>query len=198
MTSAILLSGGMDSTALAFWKRPDIAFTIDYGQIPAEGEIRAARQIAYEIGIQHEVIVVDCSGLGSGDLAGKPASSEAPVSEWWPFRNQLLITLSAMRAVMLGVNEILIGSVASDNIHIDGTKEFFHQLDQCVALQEGHIRVSAPAIDLTSAKLIKISQIPISLLSWAHSCHKAEYACGQCRGCYKHQNVMAELGYEPY
>ena len=33
---ALLLSGGMDSIALAFWKRPEIAITIDYGQRAAE------------------------------------------------------------------------------------------------------------------------------------------------------------------
>ncbi len=32
--TAILLSGGMDSIALAYWKRPELAITINYGQKP--------------------------------------------------------------------------------------------------------------------------------------------------------------------
>jgi len=36
---AILLSGGLDSIALAYWLRPQIAVTIDYGQRPARAVI---------------------------------------------------------------------------------------------------------------------------------------------------------------
>jgi 7-cyano-7-deazaguanine synthase len=42
MDTGLLLSGGMDSVALAYWLRPDVAFTIDYGQLSAEGELRSA------------------------------------------------------------------------------------------------------------------------------------------------------------
>ena len=31
MTTGLLLSGGIDSSALAFWKRPQVCFTVDYG-----------------------------------------------------------------------------------------------------------------------------------------------------------------------
>lgn len=42
MKTALLLSGGMDSISIAWWKRPDIAITLDYGQRAAEAEIKAA------------------------------------------------------------------------------------------------------------------------------------------------------------
>jgi len=32
---AILLSGGIDSAALACWQKPDLAININYGQKPA-------------------------------------------------------------------------------------------------------------------------------------------------------------------
>lgn len=41
---ALLLSGGMDSISVAFWKRPEIAISIDYGQRAAEAEITAANR----------------------------------------------------------------------------------------------------------------------------------------------------------
>ena len=37
----MLLSGGMDSIAVAYWRRPSLAITIDYGQVPAAGELRS-------------------------------------------------------------------------------------------------------------------------------------------------------------
>ena len=195
---ALLLSGGMDSVALAWWKRPYIGITIDYGQAAAEGEIRAAGAVARCLGIRHEIIRVDCSSLGSGDMAGSTPISVAPVTEWWPYRNQMLATLAAMKAVGLGIGEIMLGSVATDSSHVDGTEAFYHALNAVVEMQEGAIRVSVPAIHLSSVELIKSSGIPRSVLSWAHSCHKSDLACGCCRGCHKHALTMSALGYGDY
>lgn len=193
--AAILLSGGVDSTALAFWRRPTLAITIDYGQASAKGEIRAAKQIARELSITHDVLQIDCTALGSGDLAGRPAVAAAPAPEWWPYRNQLLITLAAMKAMPLEITTLLVGSVKSDSFHTDGRAEFYEQIDHLLAMQEGCLRVEAPAISYTAAELVKHSQIPQSILRWTHSCHKADYACGACRGCWKRQNVLDELGW---
>lgn len=191
--NALLLSGGMDSVALAHWRRPELAFTVDYGQKAAGAEIRASAQVAAELGIEHEVITVDCRSLGSGDMAGRAPDAVAPVSDWWPFRNQLLVTLAGMRAVALGVDTLLVGSVATDGSHADGRPEFFLAMGRLMALQEGEIRVVAPALGLTTVELIRGSGIPRSLLAWAHSCHTGDLACGCCRGCVKHFEVTEQL-----
>ncbi|MGR7997937.1 7-cyano-7-deazaguanine synthase [Xanthobacter sp. ZOL 2024] len=194
----ILLSGGMDSIALAYWKRPEVAFTVNYGQAAAEAEIAAAGQVASLLSIRQEIISVDCSSLGSGHMAGTDALDLAPAPEWWPFRNQLLLTLVGMRAVAIGVTELMVGSVASDEVHADGRLSFFNSIDCLMQMQEGGIRVTAPAIGLTTSALIKISGIPQSVLAWAHSCHIGNLACGVCRGCVKHYEVTSELTGDAY
>ncbi len=193
-----MLSGGLDSIAVAAWKRPEVCFTIDYGHKAAQGEIRASTHVCRELKLAHEILHIDCSALGSGDLAGSAAAPIAPVPEWWPFRNQMLVTVAAMRGVALGISEIMVGSVRTDSSHLDGTPDFYRLLHSVVAFQEGNIRVSAPAIYLTTAEVIRRSSINSDLLAYSHSCHTGDLACGQCRGCYKHRDVMAELGYEPY
>lgn len=190
---ALLLSGGMDSIAVAFWQRPEIAITIDYGQRAAEAEIAAASQVAKEIGMQHEIITIDCRVIGSGDMAGNDALDVAPVPEWWPFRNQLLVTFAAARGIVLGVTEVMTGSVSSDGTHADGRPEFYDAMDRVTAVQEGGIRISAPALTMTTAELVRRSGVPREILAWAHSCHTGNLACGQCRGCVKHYQVTKEI-----
>jgi 7-cyano-7-deazaguanine synthase len=185
----------MDSTALTFWQKPALGVTIDYGQASALGEIRAATQIAADLGFENEVLRLDCSTLGSGDLALKPAIAGAPAPEWWPYRNQFLITVAAMKVLPLGFGRLLVGSVKSDSFHVDGRAEFFEQMNRLVEMQEGALRIEAPALGLTTFELIRHSGIPDRILGWTHSCHKAEYACGNCRGCWKRQNVLDELGW---
>lgn len=198
MSTALLLSGGMDSIAVAHWHRPKVAITIDYGQRPAEGEIRASQAVAEVLGIEHHVIRADLSALGSGDMAGSPALPVAPVSEWWPFRNQMLVTLAAMRCVALGTKQLLIGTLKTDLSHADGCPEFIEGLSTLLRLQEGEMTLEAPAIGFTAVELIQKSAIPMEMLAWAHSCHVGEFACGLCRGCRKHYETLRDLGETPY
>ncbi len=189
----LLLSGGIDSIALAAWVQPKYAITIDYGQQCAAAEIAAATQVASELDIIHHVIKVDCTAIGSGDLLGDKALRIAPASDWWPFRNQLLITFAAAYALRFDAARILIGTVANDSYHVDGSERFLTAIDSLIALQEGAIRVVAPAMSLSSLELIRISNVPHPILAWAHSCHKSNFACGVCRGCNKHRETRASL-----
>lgn len=187
----------MDSISVAWLKRPEWAVTIDYGQNSAHGEIIAATQVCKELGIEHEVIAVNCSHLGSGDLICAPPNAYASATDWWPYRNQLLITLASMRAMERDINRIYIGTVKADGLsHRDGTSEFVSRIDALVSYQEGNVSIKAPAITHTTAEFVRLAKVPPGLLAWAHSCHKADIACGACRGCNKYLATYMELGSE--
>lgn len=192
--SGILLSGGMDSIALAYWKKPKYSFTIDYGQKPAKAEIQAASQVSKVLGIEHHIITIDCSTLGSGDMNGSKPLDIAPITEWWPYRNQLLITFACMKGVVLKMDNLFVGSVLSDGAHADGTKEFYKSASDLIKLQEGNISISVPAIDMNTVDLIKVSNVPLSILLWAHSCHTSNEPCMHCNGCKKYLYTLQQLG----
>ncbi len=194
----LLLSGGMDSTSIAWWKRPDVAISVDYGQCAAAAELEAAGAVCRATGIRHEIIRVDCSSLGSGDMAGLPPVAAAPVPEWWPFRNQLVLTLAGIAAVRLGISNLMIGALVTDGEHADGRPDFIEAVSTLMSLQEGGITVTAPAIFMTAVDLVRMSGIPREVLAWAHSCHIGDFACGQCRGCVKHYKTWEALGWDPH
>jgi 7-cyano-7-deazaguanine synthase len=196
MKTALLLSGGVDSSALAAWRRPDVSLTIDYGQLAAVAETYSAGQICRELSLAHAVLRVDCREIGSGDMIGTESLPCAPTPEWWPFRNQLLITLAAARLARCEVECILIGAVQSDGSHRDGTANFFELLDAALAYQELGVRLSAPAVKMTSAELVNASGIPTSCLALTHSCHTGRHPCGRCRGCQKRFQLFLQLGLE--
>lgn len=196
--TALLLSGGMDSIAVAWALRPDLAITIDYGQRPAPGELRAATAVCAALALPQRILRIDCSELGSGDLAGSEPLTSAPASDWWPFRNQLLITLASTIALQDGFERIAFGAVSGDSFHSDGTHEFFKSLAALLDLQEGRIALDTPAIGYTTAAYCRLVGVPFELLAWSHSCHTGPHACGQCRGCNKHRLTMHELGYGEY
>jgi 7-cyano-7-deazaguanine synthase len=195
MSELLLLSGGIDSTALAAWRRPAVCVTIDYGQRSAEGEILAATQVCRDLGLSHEVLTARTPNLGSGDLAGAPASAHSSHSDFWPFRNQYLITLASMVAIKRSCDTVLIGTVRTDVRHRDGSQEFLAAMSRLLETQEGNLRLRAPAANLTSEELVGCSLIKPAILAWSHSCHVGNLACGRCRGCQKHLEVTTALGW---
>lgn len=186
---ALLLSGGVDSSAIAYWLRPELCLTIDYGQRPAAGEIAAARALCTMIGLAHETLVVDMKALGSGSLSGGPPSALAKAEEWWPFRNQMLITIAGMHLLSAGVRQIMLGAVRTD-IHADGRPPFLKAIDRVMNVQEGGVRVTAPASKLDSVELLSTSRFPKDLFGLTFSCHVLETPCGRCRGCEKQADVL--------
>lgn len=193
-SKAVLLSGGFDSTAVAAIEQPNFGVFVNYGQRPALAELTASKVVAEELGIEFMEVIADCSSVGSGDLAGKPALALSPSREWWPYRNQLIATLAAGRLVSTGIEEIVFGTVSTDEFHADGTRSFFEKLSELMQLQEGGIRVSAPYIGLTTVDLVRKSHLDDEILGWCFSCHVGNYACGHCRGCHKRESVLKELG----
>jgi 7-cyano-7-deazaguanine synthase len=192
VSSVVLLSGGVDSAALASWLRPDQALFIDYGQVAALGEHRASERVARELGVPWASIAANCHAVGSGLLAGVAASAQAPSPEWWPFRNQLLATLGSAWAIGHGFSEVLFGVVAGDDDrHRDASKWFFESLDALTSGQEGGIRVRAPALNLTTLALIEIGAVQRRVLGWTFSCHSSPLGCGLCPGCTKRDGALA-------
>jgi 7-cyano-7-deazaguanine synthase len=187
----LLFSGGLDSTALAWMLKPEKLVFFDYGQRAAEGEKRASDAIAAAVGIGLEVRRVDMSAFGHGtmSLSGKSLASATEAPEFWPYRNQMLITLAAMTYAADPITEILVGTVMGDDAHPDGSREFVAAIDRLVELQSG-VRIVAPAIYMTTLQLVRKAVVPQSLLGWTFSCHTGEWACGFCRGCNKHRQVI--------
>lgn len=190
---AVLLSGGIDSICLTYGIKPEIAYTIDYGQNASEREIYVSKFICKELDIEHKIIEVNCRQLGSGSLSNRSELDIAPSVEWWPYRNQLLITIALMQGIKDEIKELHLASVKSDNFHRDGTNEFYKLINELVSYQEGEISIKCETVNYYSHELANKYSVPIELLSIAHSCHISNIACGRCSGCIKQQRVRYEL-----
>lgn len=186
------MSGGLDSAALAWLYRPDLCVTVDYGQRPAQGERVASAALCKQMGLHHLVLSIDHSSIGSGNMSDVAAIPDAQAPEFWPYRNQCLITLAAMALVGRGLRELMIGIVATD-VHADGSQAFVDAMDALLALQEGAVRLTAPGLLMTGAELLRNSGFPHDLIGLTFSCHTHQYACGQCGGCDKHRETVQEV-----
>ena len=196
MTRLLLLSGGLDSAAVAAWQRPDHCLVVDYGQAPAGAEARAAEAIARDLGLGLTRVTVDASQVGAGLMSNTGKGSDvSDAAEWWPFRNQLLITIAGAWAVVRGYSTLLFGTVASDaRRHADGAPAFFDAVSRLLEMQEGRMSVAAPAATMSSKQLVELSGVSDQVLAWTHSCHLGDIPCGRCPGCVKRSETLKALG----
>lgn len=191
----LLLSGGVDSTALAATARPALAVYVDYGQRPAAAERRAARAVSAALGLELVEVALDLTGLGAGLLLDEDPSPHSPSPEWWPYRNQHLATAAASVALRRGLDRVLLATVAGDgDRHADGTPEFYDALDRLLRVQEGSVGVSAPAIAETTEDLLARSGLGEDVIGWTVSCHRSDLPCGDCPGCWKRTRVLRAAG----
>jgi 7-cyano-7-deazaguanine synthase len=190
--SVLLFSGGLDSTALAAITRPRICLYVDYGQRPAAGEKAAAERIAEALGLRLLTTQLQLTDFGSGLLLDDAtAATAAPSPEWWPFRNQFLATAGAAIAVRYDASEVLVGSVLGDgDRHVDGSAGFYNAVDAVTAMQEGGIRVHAPALGLSTEDLLRASGLDEAVIGWSVSCHRSSRPCDDCPGCWKRDRVL--------
>jgi 7-cyano-7-deazaguanine synthase len=194
VSKVLLLSGGLDSTSIASWLKPERCLGINYGQKSAAAELRAGAAIAGDLGLAFEHVTVDASAIGGGLMSGSQGFSDGS-PEWWPYRNQLLVTVAAAWAVTRGHDEVLVGTVAGDgDRHADGRPHFYDLMNELLRFQEGHLSVSAPAIGLTATELIDVSGVSDRALGWTHSCHVSNIPCNRCPGCVKRTQVLTAAG----
>ena len=188
----MLLSGGLDSAAVAALERPTRALFINYGQLPAEAERQAAKAVAQHLHLDLDELDIDLSATGSGLLSGRPQIQGAPTAEWFPFRNQHLVTVAAAHALARSLGAVLLGLVSEDSDrHADGTPAFLSALNTLVRSQEGGLRVLAPHINSPSHELLARSGIPEEVVQQTHSCHVSNIACEGCPGCLRRGEVLS-------
>ena len=187
----LLLSGGTDSACLAHVLRPNLCLTIDYGQKVASAEINSSRNICRSLNLKHCVVKINLRDFATGSMAGKKQALAGAANEWWPFRNQLIVTVGAMVAFKNSLTEVIIGTVRSDRRHKDGSAKFIRQMDQVLRQQEGAVRLLAPARKLYAEELYSAADPSLDLLGMTFSCHRSIYPCGQCDGCRKNEAVIS-------
>lgn len=187
-STALLFSGGVESTCLAYGFRPDLLIFVDYGQISARGERDAVLSFSDSLNIPVKILKTK---MGSKPKSIMTGSAEfLPGNEFWPFRNQHLITVAASYLHNKEFSKLWIGTVARDRRFKDGTMAFVRQIRKLVQLQSPGVVVDAPAIKLSTEKLIIKTRLPINFLSRTFSCHAGSISCGQCPGCVKNHRLL--------
>ncbi|MFW6074565.1 MAG: 7-cyano-7-deazaguanine synthase QueC [Chloroflexota bacterium] len=210
MKAVVLLSGGLDSTTVAYLAHRSgyeiYALTVLYGQ-RHEREIEAAKAVCSALGVaEHRIAEVSfgdwgSSLTGSGEIPVGGVADEIP-STWVPMRNLIFLSMASAYGEVVGADAIFIGVGQVDYSGYPDCREEFIDAYQRAAnlaskqyVESGEsIPVITPLMHLNKAGTI---QLGLSLgvdydLTW--SCYQGgDEPCGVCDACRIREAAFAEV-----
>tara|TARA_R110000868_G_scaffold207266_2_gene456233 strand:- start:2458 stop:3129 length:672 start_codon:yes stop_codon:yes gene_type:complete len=211
--AVILLSGGLDSTTcLAYAKSKGFdchALSFNYGQ-RHNSELNAAKLIAKNFEIKHQIFNLDISQFSNSSLTDKnaiiPDYSEETTTiptTYVPARNTIFLSIALAMAETISAKDIFIGVSAIDySGYPDCRPEYIKSFQELANLatklgvEEGEISINTPLINLSKAQTIDLGVTLGIDYGMTVSCYQADEkgkACGKCDSCMLRKNGFSQL-----
>lgn len=201
----VVLSGGPDSTVVAYWAKKQgygiNCLSFKYGQI-AEKETNQAKLIAKILDAPIKVIdmsslkeiFMGVTSLCDRNIALTPVFSQPIVV---PFRNAIFLSIAVSYAETVGANKIFYGAHGSDAANYpDCREEFYKSMEQTAQLgTEMKLGIKAPFSGVSKAEVIKIGTelgVPFEL-TWSCYLDRVKH-CGKCESCMNRKAAFKEAG----
>ncbi len=202
MKAVCLLSGGMDSSTLAYVAK-DMGYEIyalhaTYGQRTANRERECARKIAQLLGAPEflEISLDYFARIGgsslvdrSMEIADHEEGEKGIPSTYVPFRNSNLLSIATSFAESRGADAIFIGVQASDYAgYPDCRPEFIEAFQRVIDLgtaDDTHIRLITPFVRMNKADILRTGLALGVPYEHTWSCYRSDGpACGRCDSCH--------------
>ncbi|HJJ28305.1 MAG TPA: 7-cyano-7-deazaguanine synthase QueC [Methanocorpusculum sp.] len=207
-----LLSGGMDSTTLAYVAREMgyeiLALHVNYGQRTEKKELECAKKIAAHLQAADfiEINLDYFTKFGASSLTdfsiavepGKLGKVDQP-NTYVPFRNGNLISIAASFCEARGGDAVFIGVQSGDHTgYPDCTPQFIEAMQNAINIgtqTEKPIELLTPFVRMNKTEILKKGlelNVPYED-TW--SCYaENECACGVCSSCLSRLKAFEDLG----
>jgi 7-cyano-7-deazaguanine synthase len=209
----VVLSGGLDSTVLAYWLRKEgvslTAISVDYGQRHRK-ELDHAAHIAGLLQITHHLVdLTSATALLRGSALTDETvpvpdghyAAETMRSTVVPNRNALILDLAVALGVTVKADLVAFGAHAGDHaVYPDCRPEFFLPYEQAVrAGNSGFVAeefaVLAPFLSWSKTDIVVAGAALNVPFESTWSCYKGgELHCGSCGTCTERREAFRDAG----
>jgi 7-cyano-7-deazaguanine synthase len=212
MKAVCLLSGGMDSSTLAYLAKSEgyeiCALHLNYGQRTEGKELASAKKIASLLNAETFVEVnldyftkFGASSLTDASVAVEefdPARAHVP-NTYVPFRNANLLSIATSFAEAKGAEAIYIGVQSLDySGYPDCRPQFIDAFQRVIDLgtkDTTHISLKTPFIHMTKTDILRVGMKLSVPYEHTWSCYRNEgKACGTCGSCHFRKEAFAAVG----
>lgn len=205
-----VLSGGMDSTVLAYqsvglFEQVDLV-SVDYGQ-RHRTELAHAAATAKRLGCRHDIVplpigsYVDGSALTDErvDVPHGHYAAETMATTVVPNRNAMLISVAYGIAVARGADAVLVGVHAGDHhVYPDCRPEFIEALDRALRIGNegvGDVSLESPFVRRSKTDICRLGGRLGVVWEETWSCYEGgDVHCGRCGTCVERREAFRDAG----
>jgi len=191
MKTALLYSGGLDSTTLLHMKRDmlSLCIYIKYGSNHSRQELSCARAMCQQENIPLLVLETNCYDNSSSALCTnniRPGCvGPNMLANIVEFRNPVLISMAFPTCIAMGIDTLFVGFHTEDHsVFLDCRKEFIDSFNNMAEVCGYSTRVVAPFLAWSKEEIKQFSimyNIP-DTATW--SCYVGgDTPCGECGAC---------------
>ncbi len=188
MSVVTLVSGGLDSTVMAFLAKEEgltqFPLFIDYGQLGRERELKACHTNFQRHNLPAPK-VAEIGGYGALLPSGLTDPSKHVLEDaFLPCRNLMFLTLGAAYAYQCGATAVSIGLLDEVfSLFPDQTRQFVADSQDLLSKGLGRsIRLVTPLMSFSKAQVVEIAKT--RGITETYSCHAGtEPPCGKCVAC---------------
>jgi len=201
----LILSGGMDSTALLHYhlirREPVRVLSFNYGQRHSR-ELEAATNECNRYKVPHETVnLSQLASLLPGSSQTDP-SVDVPTGKYdedvmkltvVPNRNMIMLSIALGHAIAYGFNGVSFGAHAGDHaIYPDCRPAFAKALNKAAGLCDWKkVKVYRPFLSFTKADIVRWASDNGVDLSQTYSCYAGqERHCGKCGTCIERREAF--------
>jgi 7-cyano-7-deazaguanine synthase len=212
MKAVCLLSGGMDSSTLAYVAKSRgyeiLALHLNYGQRTERKELISAKKIASLLNAEAfvEISLDYLARFGASSLTDEKIAVEAYAPErlhlpntYVPFRNANLLSIATSYAEARGADAIFIGVQSLDySGYPDCRPQFIEAFQRVIDLgtkDTTKITLFTPFITMTKTDILNEGLKLGVPYEYTWSCYRnEEKACGTCGSCHFRKEAFAAIG----
>jgi len=207
-----LLSGGMDSTTLAFVAKKMgyeiLALHVNYGQRTEKKELESAKKVADALGVVEflEISLDYFKKFGASSLTDMNIEVEAGVlgkadnpNTYVPFRNGNLISIATSYCESRDGEAIFIGVQSGDHTgYPDCTPKFIEAMQRVIYIgtqTEKPIQLLTPFVTMNKTSILREGIRLCVPYEDTWSCYaENDEACGVCSSCLARLKAFRDLG----
>lgn len=213
MKTVVCLSGGLDSTVLAtYLKRSELhdlrSVSFSYGQRHERPELMAARNVAGELGIPHQVLslngVMNGVNAASSQLLAANEATGVPEGHYAedtmkatvvPGRNLLMIAAATAYAASWDCQAVAMAAHAGDHpVYPDCRPEFLMAAGKATTLGY-NVFLIFPFADVTKTDIVETGDRLDAPMRLTWSCYNGgAIHCGRCGTCVERYEAFRDAG----
>lgn len=189
----LLLSGGLDSSALYYWAIEQqyqvLPILVNYGQPSYDGEKKAFSYLVNKMGCNNSHIV------NIADIVNLLSLDKAKFENYFPSRNILLLIIASIVAYNNSINKILIGLIKDSSENLPDCSEFFiNYVEKVLNIEHTKLRIMTPFISRSKKEIIT-EAINLGLNPKQTFCCNiySNRHCWHCSSCIERYNLFKDL-----